>query len=34
MTPVQSLKWVEDRMMPFYPLGDFKVSSAVAEIKV
>ncbi len=34
LTPVQSLKWVEDRMMPFYPLGDFKVSSAVAEIKV
>ena len=34
MTPAQSLKWVEDRMLPFYPLGDFKVSSAVAEIKV
>lgn len=34
MSPAQSLKWVEDRMLPFYPLGDFKVSSAVAEIKV
>jgi 2-oxoglutarate ferredoxin oxidoreductase subunit beta len=34
MTPVQSLKWVEERMIPFYPLGDYKVSPAVAGIKI
>lgn len=34
ISPVKSLKWVEDRMIPFFPLGDYKVSSAVAEIKV
>lgn len=33
MTPVQSLKWLEEHMLPFYPLGDFKVAQAVAEIK-
>lgn len=25
MTPVQSNKWLEDNMLPFYPLGDLKV---------
>lgn len=25
MTPVQSNKWMEDNMFPFYPLGDIKV---------
>src|SRR5512133_4105820 len=34
MTPAQSLKWLEDRMVPFYPLGDYKVSPAVAQIKI
>jgi 2-oxoglutarate/2-oxoacid ferredoxin oxidoreductase subunit beta len=34
MTPEASLKWVEDRMVPYYPLGDYKVSPAVAEIKI
>lgn len=34
MTPVESREWIEERMLAFYPLGDFKVSSAVAEIKV
>jgi 2-oxoglutarate ferredoxin oxidoreductase subunit beta len=34
MTPQQSLTWLEERMLPFYPLGDFKISSAVAEIKI
>src|SRR5690606_20322367 len=24
MTPVQSNKWMEDNMFPFYPLGDLK----------
>jgi 2-oxoglutarate ferredoxin oxidoreductase subunit beta len=25
MTPVQSNKWMEENMFPYYPLGDFKV---------
>jgi 2-oxoglutarate ferredoxin oxidoreductase subunit beta len=34
MTPKQSLKWVEERMVPYFPPGDYKVAPAVAEIKV
>lgn len=34
MSPLQSLKWLEEHMVPFFPLGDYKVSSAVAEIKI
>jgi 2-oxoglutarate ferredoxin oxidoreductase subunit beta len=34
MTPLQSLQWLEDKMLPFYPLGDYKVSSAIAEVKI
>ncbi len=34
MTPVESRDWIEERMLPFYPLGDYKVSSAVAELKI
>lgn len=25
MTPVESTKWVEEKMIPYYPLGEFKV---------
>jgi 2-oxoglutarate ferredoxin oxidoreductase subunit beta len=25
MTPMESLAWIEDNMIPIYPLGDFKV---------
>lgn len=34
MTPEKSMQWLEERMLPYFPLGDFKVSPAVAEIKV
>jgi len=34
MTPVDSLKFVEEHMVPFYPLGDYKVAAGVAQIKV
>lgn len=34
MTPVESREWIEERMLPYYPLGDYKVSSAVADIKI
>jgi len=26
--PIDSLKWLEDNMMPYYPLGEFKVKEA------
>jgi len=34
MTPVEARDWVEERMLTYYPLGDYKVSPAVAELKV
>jgi len=34
LTPQRSLKWIEDHMIPVFPLGDFKVSPAIAEIKL
>jgi 2-oxoglutarate/2-oxoacid ferredoxin oxidoreductase subunit beta len=33
LTPWDALKWLEDHMIPVYPLEDFKVSSAVASLK-
>lgn len=32
MTPIESLKWVETHMIPFYPLGDYKVVDAVMDL--
>jgi 2-oxoglutarate/2-oxoacid ferredoxin oxidoreductase subunit beta len=29
VSPVMALKWIEEKMIPYYPLGDFKVNSAV-----
>ncbi len=34
LTPEESLNWVEEKMIPFYPLGDFKVSPALAGVRV
>jgi 2-oxoglutarate ferredoxin oxidoreductase subunit beta len=34
MTPVNSLKFVEEHMVPAYPLGDYKVGASVAQIKI
>jgi len=34
MDPVDSLKWVADNMVPMYPLGDFKVNSAVKSLRI
>jgi 2-oxoglutarate ferredoxin oxidoreductase subunit beta len=28
MTPVDALKWVEDKMLPYYPLGEYKTPEA------
>jgi len=33
MTPVQSNKWMEENMFPFYPLGDIKVDGVLVEPK-
>ena len=30
ISPLESLSWIEDHMVPFYPLDDFKVHPAVA----
>lgn len=34
LTPNEALKWVEERMVPVYPLQDFKVSPELAGLKV
>jgi 2-oxoglutarate ferredoxin oxidoreductase subunit beta len=34
INPIESLKWVEEHMVPVYPIGDYKVSAAVGDIRV
>jgi len=34
LSPLQALKFVEEKMIPVYPLNDFKVSPAVSELKI
>jgi 2-oxoglutarate ferredoxin oxidoreductase subunit beta len=34
MTPSQSLKWLENNMVPYYPLNDFKVHPVLADLKI
>jgi 2-oxoglutarate ferredoxin oxidoreductase subunit beta len=33
MTPRESLKFIEEHMLPYYPLGDYKVASGVKDLK-
>ena len=33
MTPQKALQWIEDKMIPYYPLGVYKDRSAKEEIK-
>ena len=33
MTPVESLHWLENNMVPCFPLGDFKVHPAIAGLR-
>jgi len=33
MTPKESLKFVEERMIPYYPLGDYRVKDEVKTLK-
>jgi 2-oxoglutarate ferredoxin oxidoreductase subunit beta len=34
MTPMDSLKWVEEHMIPVYPLEDFKVVPDLAGLRL
>ena len=34
LTPVESLKWLEEHMLPYYPLGDYKVAPTIAAAKI
>jgi 2-oxoglutarate ferredoxin oxidoreductase subunit beta len=34
MTPVESLKFVEQHMVPAFPIGDFKVAAGIAQIRI
>jgi len=34
MTPLESTRWLEAKMIPYYPLNDFKVHPALAELKI
>ena len=34
LTPLESLRWVEERMLPVYPVQDFKVSPSLSQLKI
>ncbi|MCS7247363.1 MAG: thiamine pyrophosphate-dependent enzyme [Anaerolineales bacterium] len=34
LSPLESLRWLEEHMIPYYPIGDFKVAEALQAIKV
>jgi 2-oxoglutarate ferredoxin oxidoreductase subunit beta len=34
ISPLNSVKWLEEKMIPYYPLGDYKIHPALAEIKL
>ena len=34
MTPANAAKWMQEKMIPYYPLGDYKVHPAISELKV
>ncbi len=34
LSPVEALRFVEERMVPYFPLGDYRVSPAVAQIRI
>jgi len=33
MNPLESIQWLEEKMVPYYPLNDFKIHPALAELK-
>jgi 2-oxoglutarate ferredoxin oxidoreductase subunit beta len=34
MDPVNALHWIEEKMLPYFPIGDYKVHPAVADLRV
>jgi 2-oxoglutarate ferredoxin oxidoreductase subunit beta len=34
LSPLDALKWIEEHMVPAYPLEDFKVSSALIGLRI
>lgn len=34
MSPVEAAQWVEEKMIPYYPLGDYKIHPLINELKV
>jgi 2-oxoglutarate ferredoxin oxidoreductase subunit beta len=34
VTPIQSLAWLEEHMIPAFPLGDYKIAPSVAALKI
>jgi 2-oxoglutarate ferredoxin oxidoreductase subunit beta len=34
LSPNDSLRWIEERMIPVYPLQDFRVSPAISELRI
>ena len=34
ITPIEALTWLEDHMIPAYPLGDYKISEHLAAVKL
>jgi 2-oxoglutarate/2-oxoacid ferredoxin oxidoreductase subunit beta len=34
LSPQQSIEWLEDKMIPYYPLEDFKVNPVLAQAKI
>jgi 2-oxoglutarate ferredoxin oxidoreductase subunit beta len=34
MTPANATKWLEEKMLPYYPIGDYKVHPELSELKV
>ncbi len=34
LTPVEALKFVEEKMIPYFPLGDYKIAPSVAAAKI
>ena len=33
LTPVDSLRWLEEKMVPYYPIGDYKVHTEIANLR-
>ena len=33
MTPVEAQNWLAEKMVPYYPIGDYKVHSAIANLR-